>query len=332
MNKDYLSQSEDNYFTSLVIKYNETKNEKEKEELRPIIEERLKKLIYLICKQRLYLNDELTSAVYVKVYDEIDRIISSYKIATFSFNSYLRNVCIFRIRRIYKEREMKTMLEGEYLYEETPYYLDECPLEKYQRNFLKPVIYDVLKIRSMSLKELASYIITTKSDVISPSRTPAEKVLKEKLKNEYFRRNFIFFILSIPLESVRNEAENYARIFNTEEEAFIRLIELKSKYLGQYEEAKKKDLEIIAKHWRLMAKMKRSMSLTADRKEYCVLKENYTAQAKCHKKKIEKYFSSQRGMHHALIASNFDVCRTTVSMGISIVRKELEKISSLNSE
>ena len=60
MNKDYLSQSEDNYFTSLVIKYNETKNEKEKEELRPIIEERLKKLIYLICKQRLYLNDELT--------------------------------------------------------------------------------------------------------------------------------------------------------------------------------------------------------------------------------------------------------------------------------
>lgn len=330
MEKDILSKVEDEYFSSIVIAYNK-KEERTKEE-KDFVKLRTRKLIYLICRDRLFIREELISSIYLNINEDLDKIISSYRIAAKTFNHYLKQVCAYRIRRVKKNEEANHYMEIEYSSENGEYYTTENHFEDYYEADLslsEPMpLYNPVKFSDMDIRTLCSYIIETKNRSDYPLRNRKEIELSKKLSRSLFRRNFLFFILSLPASESDEEAQNYARVFKTDVLAFSHLINLKNNLISSNNPKREKNLQLAAMHWRLMAKIKNSMYKATTETEYNELKDNYMAQVKCHKNRLGDARRSFRGIIHEDIASTLGHSRTTVTMGIRQVRNTLLEITS----
>lgn len=326
MERNILSKKEDDSFSERVIKYNNdsVKDEKEKEYIRG----RTKNLVYRICKERLFLDDDMISSVYISFHYDMDRIISAYRIAEKSFNHYLRQVCIYRLRRALKKEQTPFYLEMEYSAETEDYYTLDNPDEKDDDgdDYLSPS-QEITEFSTMGMKEISEYIIKHNDAARSFSSNRKENALKKRLdESRYFRRNFLFFILSLPVTENRKDAENYARLFSTDESAFTKLLDLKNEYVRHNKERREKNLVLAAKHWRIMAKLKNSMYKAVSKTEYNVIRENYMSQVRCHRNRLRDAVRLRKGIIHDEIASVLGHSRTTVSMGIKQVRETLEDI------
>lgn len=335
MKKDLLSQAEDRAFSEAVIRYNKKEwNGLDTEEGR-YIRERTKNLIYLICKEQLLMSDDLISSVFLNVYDDLDKVIKSYRIASHSFNHYLKQVCIYRIRRVRHHQGGRSCVESEYMHEDAVLYTtDDHPLpvetEK-EELFHSLIIPAPERYANMNMKDIADFIISERNLIGVPPRSRKEKILRNKLVRKPFRRNFLLFILSIPPGGDDiTDAKNYARVFQSDEAAFARLLYLKSEVVRRSTPDREKNLEKAAMHWCLMARIKNSMYRATSREEYSVLKENYMSQVRCHRNRIEDARRSVKGIIHEDIATALGLSRSTVSMGISLIRRELERISHLS--
>lgn len=329
MKKDILSQREDEFFSSLVIKYNQKQEKDRKEE--DYIRERTKELVYRICRDKLMLNDDTISCVYISINDDIDKIINAYKISAKSFNHYLRQVCIYRIRRVREDNRFPEYLEIEYMREseDSLYTLDDHSVvyngeEIGSSNML---FFNPRHYLDMDIKSLTEFITSNQNRKDYTPRSRSEWVLRGKLDNKYFRRNFLFFILSLPANGGDDEAVNYARVFQTDEAAFTRLLFLKNEIIERNYPEREKNLCLAAMHWRMMAKLKNSMYKARSEDEYRILKDNYMTQVRCHRNRIKDAQRSMRGIIHSDIADTLGVCRTTVTMGIRKVKEELERIN-----
>ncbi len=334
MNKEILSKAEDAAFSEAVIRYNKKDlNGLDTEEGR-YIKERTKNLIYLICKEQLLMSDDLISSVFLNVYEDIDKVIRSYRIASHSFNHYLKQVCIYRIRRVRQRPGTRSYIENEYINEASVLYTTDehhLPSETEKEELLRSLLVATPeRYASMNMKDIASCIIEERNHIGVPTRSRKESLLRKKLVKKRFRRNFLLFILSIPPGGDdMTDAQNYARVFQSDEAAFARLLYLKSEVVRRNSPEREKNLEKAAMHWCLMARIKNSMYRAASREEYSVLKENYMSQVRCHRNRIEDARRSVKGIIHEDIASALGLSRSTVSMGISLIRRELERISHL---
>ncbi len=335
MKKDLLSQAEDRAFSEVVIRYNgKERNGLDTEEGR-YIKERTKDLVYLICKEQLLMSDDLISSVFLNVYDDLDKVIRSYRIASHSFNHYLKQVCIYRIRRVRQHPAVRSCVESEYMHEDAVLYTTDdhhLPAEKEKEDLLHSLtIGSPERYASMNMKAIADSIISERNLLGVPPRSRKERILSNKLVRKRFRRNFLLFILSIPPGGDDiTDAKNYARVFQSDEAAFARLLYLKNEVVRRSTPEREKNLEKAAMHWCLMARIKNSMYKATSREEYSVLKENYMSQVRCHRNRIEDARRSVKGIIHEDIASALGLSRSTVSMGISLIRRELERISHLN--
>ncbi len=328
MKKDILSQHEDEFFSSLVIRYNQKEEKDLKEE--EYIRERTKELVYRICKDKLMLKDDIISCLYISVNDDLDKIIRAYRISAKSFNHYLRQVCIYRIRRVREEIWRPEYLDIEYMREsEDSYYTLDDNIAVYCGEEIKSsmLFFNPRRYLEMDIKSLTEFITTTQNRKDYTPRSRSEWVLQSKLDNKYFRRNFLFFILSLPAGGSDEEAANYARVFQTDETAFTRLLFLKNEIIERNYPEREKNLGLAAMHWRMMAKLKNSMYKAQTEEEYKVLKDNYMVQVRCHHNRIKDAQRSLRGIIQSDIADTLGVCRTTVTMGIRKVKEELERIN-----
>lgn len=331
MEKDILSKAEDEYFSSVVVSYNQ-KKEKTKQE-RDFVTGRTRKLIYLVCRDRLFISPELISSIYININEDIDKIIASYRIAARSFNHYLKQVCAYRIRRVKKKEASDHYMEIEYSIENGEYYTTENHLENddavSSSVLSEPMpLYNPQKYSDMDIRSLCSYIIETKNRNDYPLKNKKEKELSKRLSRSLFRRNFLFFILSLPASESEKEAENYARVFKTDVLAFSRLLHLKNNLMSSNNPKREKNLELAAMHWRLMAKIKNSMYKAVTETEYNELRDNYNAQVRCHRNRLSDAGRSLRGIIHEDIASTLGHSRTTVTMGIRQVRNTLLEITT----
>lgn len=323
----YLDSKADKEFSSLVIELNSTTKKDRKDLLFPIVKERTKILIYQICQKKLYLDDEKTACVYLSINEEMDRIISSYKISSESYNHYLKQLCTYHARRIIRKDYDNSIYENEFFFEDDePYqydtYNDEEVRIKQSSNISATFFIN------MNLKETVEYIISNANRDDYLIYNQYEGKLRELLKTKSFRRDFLLFILSLPLNSSFDESNNYSRIFRTDEEAFIHLLDLKIEIANRKNPDRARNIELTSKHWRLMAKLKRSMYFASNEKEYSLLKENYNTHAKCHNRRLKDTRRSYRGMIHEDISSYLKLSRTTVTTAIGKVKKTLEMIIS----
>ncbi len=326
MERNILSKSEDDYFSTRVVEYNNRKEKDEKEAA--YIKGRTSELVWRICKETLFVPDDMISSVYISIHSDIDKIISAYRIAEKSFNHYLKQVCVYRLRRIRQKEAVPFYLEIEYWVdhqdeEEDPFVLSEKDEESNEESLSPSTDYS-----DMTMREVIEYIVEKNTAGDYPPRNEKEKVIRGKLESDkYFRRNFIFFILSLPFSSDETEAGNYARLFNTDENAFSHLLYLKNEIIRRNSTNWRKNMEKANKHWALMAKIKNSMYKASSREEYSMLKDNYMAQVRCHKNRLGDVGRSLKGIVHEEIASVLGQSRSTVSMGIKSVKTALMEIS-----
>lgn len=331
MRKDLLASDEDIAFSEAVIRYNSRNDNNTDTEEGRYIRERTKNLVYLICKEQLLMSDDLISSIFLNIYDDLDKVIRSYRIASHSFNHYLKQVCIYRVRRVRHHSSSPLCLESEYISESSELYtIDEHTFYDEKDEIRYPLLMcNPQRYASMGMKDLAEHIISERSTLSLPVRSRRERMLRNKLMQKRFRRNFILFILSLPPGSDEvMDARNYARVFQTDEAAFARLLFLKNEVIRHSYPERERNLEKAAMHWRLMARIKNSMYRASSREEYRVLKENYMSQARCHRNRIEDANRSVKGIIHEDIASVLGLSRSTVSMGICLIRRELERISN----
>lgn len=329
MRKDILSQREDELFSSLVIDYNRADGKSREDE--DFIKSRTKELVWRICRERLFVADDLISSLYINIHDDLDKIISAYRISLKTFNHYLKQVCIYRIRRVRQENRFPDYLDLEYAgeAEDSLYTLDDYSAVyngEEIRNGSR-AIFNSGRYLDMDMKAAADYITHTQNRNAASPLTKREEALRGMLDNRYFRRNFLFFILALPAGENEKEAENYSRVFQTDEGAFSRLLALKNELILHNYPNREKNLELAAMHWRMMARIKNSMYSAGSNEEYRMLNENYMAHVRCHRNRIRDAQRSMRGIIHSDIASILGVCRTTVTMGIRKVREELERIN-----
>lgn len=329
MERNILSKSEDEYFSTRVEKYNNSMTKDEKE--RAYIKKRTEELVWKIMKEKLMASDDLISGVYISIHTDIDRIIAAYRIAGSGFNHYLKQVCIYRIRRV-RHKEI------------VPFYLDyECCEEIYHDDVEEKVfeemakdkrekplfLFNPLKYSNMTMKEVIEYIVKKNDREECSPKNEKEKAVRNKLENDrLFRRNFLFFILSLPFSSDEDDASNYARLFRTDENAFSRLLYLKNEIITRNSKNRERNIERANKHWALMAKIKNSMYKASSREEYSALKDNYLAQVRCHRKRLNDIKRSFKGIVHEEIASVVGQSRATVTMGIKNVKETLKAITT----
>lgn len=333
MRKDLLTDAEDMAFSEAVIRYNARKDQRTDTEEGRYIKERTKELVYLICKEQLLMNDDMISSVFLNIYDDLEKVIRSYRIASHSFNHYLKQVCIYRIRRVRKNPGTRRSIEAEYMSESCEFYSvdEDHTTEEKEHPLYSILMCNPTRFAAMTMTDVTKYIVEQRSWFSPPVRSRRERILKNKLERKYFRRNFLLFILSLPPGGdEEKDAKNYARVFQVDEAAFARLLYLKNEIIRRSYPERDRNLEKAAMHWRMMARIKNSMYRASSQEEYRVLKENYLSQVRCHRNRLEDASRCVKGVIHEDIASAMGLSRSTVSMGICLIRKELERISDLN--
>ena len=331
MGMDILSKMEDEWFSGFVAEYNRTDSEHRKGSDWEFIRERTKLLVYRICREKLMITEDLISSIFLNIYEDLDRIIECYRITTRTFNHYIRQVCIYRIRRVRAKEIQPRYIEKEYMRECPAWYTidDSTLLEPAETEENEPVIfYRPSRFLWMDMPTLVKYIVSNRDRLECRPRNEKERILMDKLSRSYFRRNFLFFILSMPQAECALEAENLARVFQVDDTAFTRFFYLKEEIIRRNYPSRQKNLELAAMHWRLMAKLKNSMYSARNDEEYGILRENYQAHVRCHRNRMNDARRSMRGIVHADIAEALDMSRTTVTMAIRKVKLELERIST----
>lgn len=331
MEKDILSRKEDEWFSDFVAEYNRTEEGLRKRNDLEFIRERTKLLVYRICHERLMVSDDFISCLFLNIYDDLDRIIGSYRITVRTYNHYIKQVCAYRLRRVRAVETQPGYIEREYMRECPAWYTidDAVLLGPPESDENEPVIfYRPNRYLWMDMPTLVRYIVENRDRPECRARSERENRLMEKLSKSYFRRNFLFFILSMPQTESTIEAENLARVFQVDDTAFTRLFYLKEEMIRRNYPARQKNLELAAMHWRLMARIKNSMYSARSAEEYSTLRENYQTHVRCHRNRMNDARRSMKGIIHADIAEALDMSRTTVTMAIRKVKTELEKISS----
>lgn len=325
MERNILSKSEDNSFSLRVVKYNNLSIKDDAEEA--YIKKRTKELIYKILRDVLMAPDEIISSVYLNMHYDIEKVISAYRIATKSYNHYLKQVIIYRIRRVRKKEAVEHYLEYECAMDgsvgddEAFNFSDE----RGKTSLSSPVS---LKYSNMGMKEVIEHIMNKEDRMEHPLNNKKEKAVSMRLDyDRVFRRNLLFLILSLPFSNDESDAANYARLYKTDENAFMRLMHLKNEIIERNSKNRELNREKANKHWALMAKIKNSMYKASTKEEYNALKENYMAHVRCHKNRLADFNRTLGGIVHEEIATMTGQSRTTVTMGIKRVKEILRAIT-----
>lgn len=322
----YLEKEEDEYFSKVVRRVNSIEDEKEREEKRKDLFERTSLLIYYLTKERMYLGDDDAVEIYLICQNELEDIISGFKISGSSFNSYLLQVVRYRLRRIKREKTLNSLYDYEYRREDINDGLiisDSLNL-KYEEE--EKEILQIGDFSSLSFKETVTYIVENGNRYDLVPNTREEKTLSSMLENKRNRECLVVLISSLPKESTIVRTENFSRVFHTDEGAFIRLLSLCDSFLARTNERKEKFLSIASKHWRLMCVIRSEMERAESDKERKMLSENYNTQVRLHQESLKKAEAISSSVSRQILADELGYKATKIDY---LERKGRELLSSV---
>lgn len=330
MEKDYLSREEDERFSRTVIDFNNTDNDKVKENEKNAIRERTKILIYIVAREILHLSTDDASTVFLEMEKELDKIISQYKVSNATFNQYLKQLCQYRCRRIKHKAYQNTLWESAYFMEEAKYNAksswDFDSMEVIRNNDENRQINKDL-YSDFNMINIVDFISKNKNVPDYPIFNNMEGKLRKALNKTSTRKRFLIFILSLPRKTEGFDSYDIARVMQTDEWAISRFLDLKDDALG-YQEDKIREIQSRAsKHWRIMAKLVANINLENDDEKRRKLRDHYHTQVMCHKKNVIQIKKASCGMSRASIANILEVSRSSVSTAIKEISMLLEMIA-----
>ncbi|MBQ0072361.1 MAG: hypothetical protein KBS81_11010 [Spirochaetales bacterium] len=331
MKNDPLELQEDRQFTTRVVAYNNEEDQEKKERLYKGIKERTTLLIYLIAKRMLLLSPDEATSVLLECEKEIDRIIGSFKVAKCSYNQYLFQICRYRGRRILKKETARSITEANLMREDSvPFYIEERYNEEvYELPILPSVPND--DVLAMTMKELFSYIIKTKDRMDYPVFTKQENSLRISLKENYNRKCFLALLLTIPDRGKDDVPIDFARVFQTDEEAFECFFQRRRELQQDRKTAFPEKQRIANKHWRILTNLKVSIEQEYRKDAIDLLKDNYRSQANIHRKRVYEMTKCKRGLTHEEIGIILGYSRPTISKYVSDAKKMLLGVAELAS-
>lgn len=327
---NYLSKEEDEIFSKAVIDFNTKNYGCENEELKKKIKDRTRILIYRISKELLHLSYDDASTVYLALEEDLDRIISSYKVSRASFNQYLKQICQYRCRRIRKRKYENILWENAYFREEAQYNAKtwaETDYFEIKRNIDR--LYrpeDYREYDKMSLKEIVEHIAQNRNAQIYPLYNEMETKLRDSLNKRTLRKRFLIFLLSLPKKSEYYDYHDIARVLETKEIVISRFFELKDHVLGNNESRILEAQARAVKHWRIMRKLEANIMNEGSEEKRKRLQDHYLTQVACHRKKVLEIKKASRGLSRTEIADILNVSRSTVSGSIREITNLLESI------
>lgn len=333
MEKDYLSKEEDEKFSRTVLNFNNGNkgdiDEKKKDEIR----NRTKIIIYKVSRELLHLSPDESSTIFLDMEEELDKIISSYKVSTATFNHYIKQLCQYRYRRIKQKNYQKTLWENAFFQEEAALnarnyneidFLDIKPKEKVH------IIREPLNVYSeMDLKEIINFISKNKNVLDYPVYNRMEARLRKFLDiSPTVRKRFLIFILTLPRKAEGFDSYDIARVMKTDENAIIRFFDLKNEALG-YQEDKIREIQSRAsKHWRMMAKLEANITIEHDEEKKKKLRDHYQTQVLLHKKNVRELRRASQGMSRTTISNILGLSRSTITVAIKDTATILELIAN----
>ena len=330
MRKEYCTTEEDEKFSQTVIRFNNTTDEKERAKIQEEIRRRTKIIIYRMSRDNLHLSPDEASNIFLEMNDELDRIISQYKVSGATFNQYIRQLCIYRSRRLRRNHSDKAIWENQFLMEEGALvmgdsYEYDCIFDDNER-YGAPSYDALMKYRDYSFKELYEHIVKDKSRPDHPLYNKYERKLREALDNKTARKRFLVFMLTMPIEVHSPDSLDIARVLKADESAIVKLMELKSVRVGYKIE---KENEIMARanmHWRIMARLKTNLAVEHDEKKRKSLMDHYQTHVRCHRDRMMEVRKLERGMTRSEIAQALNISRSSITDAMRSTSNLLEKI------
>lgn len=325
MKLDYFSTEEDLAFSDMVISYNQMKEDgKDDESLHSFIVDRINILIYLIPIRNLFLDYDEATDIYMELNDNIEKIISSYRVSTSSFNSYLTQVCRYKALSIaVKNRKEQQLVQDSWYYDhielEDNYAVDEvlCENESYYGT-PRP------EVRLMDLSLLCKFIIDN-CDGRCMKLEEKERKLKCALKDKKNRKALLVFLLSIPCSPSAYLVSELAKVLDLDSLVIARLFELKYDALSDKHSRNEEEYKKGIKHWKIMMQLTRAINLECDDIVRQGLMERYEKTAFCHAKRMRKA-SKAKGMTQSEIASALKVHRSSITKQMQSAKRMLSII------
>lgn len=329
MKKNYLSKEEDSCFSRLVIDCNTSPDTEEKRKRLAEIKERTKILIYRVSQEILHMSKDEASSVYVEMNKDLDRIISSYRISSATYNQYLKQLCQYRARRMRREKGNKGIWERAFLMEEINWAAHYSSAYDFTYGIGEEELstLDMDTYSNMNMENLFFHIINNKDRPDYPIYNEMEEKLRKALMKVTTRKRFLILILFIPKNTSGIESSDLARVLQTDESAIQKLLEMKEEYVGSNNTGRYGTaLDRANKHWRIMAKLKKEISMERNEERKLRLQDHYHTQVKCHRQRIIEARKINRGMTRTEIAEILGMSRSTVCTAIVKMTEKLKEI------
>ena len=317
---------EDKVFSDYVRHYNDPGTTvEERDKMLPYIEERTKRLLYMIPKRNLLMEDEDLAAFFLELQKDMKRYIEDFSLSGTSYNAYLTQICRFRAKRYRRDKSKARFTEiamtrdlrfpenkGAAIGE-----MKEAAVDYGSRH---------VNCKNLGMKEILSKLC----DEIQPYTwtNKNEKKLGTSLRERKCRQGFIMYLLHMPVDSEPEDLKAVARVLGTYPEVLMRLLELKHQMLSADVSRKERiesNTSLADGYWVFLQRLSLSIEYEWDEGKIQQMREKYEKYMLRLRKKQKLLHKLRRGLTQMQIARLFGCSRTKVSVYLDIAQKEMEE-------
>ena len=323
---DFYSEEADKAFTIEIANYNSLSG-REKSNRRKEIVERTKILLYEIPIRYLFATEDQAISVFLEIHDEIDNIIANFRLCGITFNSYLTQICRYRLLTEFKKERKREFEEASFLAEEEHLYkvrsnesfIDDCKQELHH-GLERP------EVQNMNLKDLFEYIILNR-DGIYTYKAQCEEELNKLLSIKANRKRFLILLLYIPETETKELINSFSEVLDLDYKVIAQFFVLKNSELDEHYAIRDKALKTAARHWNTIQNLNRALYNETDEEAISSIQNKLEKVCQCHIKRCEIANEALSGMTQPQISELLGIPRSTVAQSITKIRKELTEIA-----
>ena len=319
------SEAEDRRFSDLVLRYNTLEEgSEERLALEGVIQERTKILLYMIPHRNLYLSKEDSSAFFMHILYDIDRIIGEFRASGLTYNGYLTQICRFRCKGFMKQRNSQEVVERALLYSDVTAGTSQTGERTLEYRSER---YKGLEL--LDLKVLIERIVSADGPGIRAGG--AERALQEILHDRVSRRRFIVLLLSLPEVETSAFIAGVSRVLRVDGQMISRFYMLRHEQLAAHEERKKERErleESAGRYWKTLARLRHAISIETDRDKIDRLSAAYGRTRDIYARRRAMVAKTRKGMTQKEIADLLGLPRSTISNDICRMRELLHSIEA----
>lgn len=326
MENHYFSVSEDQAFSAVVLRFNAMKAEEDPAGYAAMenrIRERTSVLLYLIPMRNLYLPREDAGEFFLDIQKDLSWIIRSFRISGLTYNSYLTQICRYRVMRFMRKKAKEKNLDTGILFSDMTIH------EPHTSEPCIPYYAKHADVSSMDLPELSRHIIRNHNPSMLVMNDK-EKELTQLLQRPIKRRQFISFLLSLPETETPGFIAGVSRLLRIDIDTASRFYTLRHEALQSRNGAMIESLEMTAgRHWIVLVRLSRAINVESSPDKRNELEEKYRKLSRIYMRRRKDIARAHCGLTHKAIGDLLGISRSCVSHDISVMRSALERISSV---